>query len=347
MMQRWYDQQSEDNDILVSCRVRLARNIKGIQFSKQMKEEDATALVERVVSLSKELSLREKETYVATYVNTLRDIDKAFMVEWHKISKTLSQKEQPTAVLLSEDESVSVMVNEEDHLRIQVTLAGMNLYEALDKANRIDDFFYEKCGYAFDQKYGYLTSCATNVGTGLRASYLLFLPALSMAGKIEQLTQEISKYGIAIRTVYGEPNKNYNHIYEIYNKTTLGRSENEIIENLDQITLQTIQQERKRREYILSISSEEIEDKVYRSYGVLKFAKKLSTADSLLMLSQLKFGADSSMLTFQEEFNVIKTMMDILPANLQKLAGKQMSRNERDRYRAAYLNKVLPSIVKG
>lgn len=344
MMQKWYEQQHTENDVLISCRVRLARNVKGMLFSKQMKEDQAASLVSHVLSLTKELSQRENEVFVGSNVNTLRDIDKASMVEWHKISKALAQKQQSTAVLLSEDESVSVMVNEEDHLRIQVTLAGMNLYGALEKANHVDDFFHEKCGYAYDQKFGYLTSGATNVGTGFKASYLLFLPALSMAGKMEQLAEDISKYGLAIRTVYGEVNKNYSHMYEIYNKTTLGRSESEIIENLDQITLQTIQQERKRREYILSISSEEIEDKIYRSYGVLKYAKKLSAADSLLMLSQIKLGADSSLLNFKEEFNVVKTMMEILPGNLQKRAQKQMSRNERERYRAAYLNKVLPSI---
>ncbi len=343
-MRKWYEEMSADSDVLISCRVRLARNIKGNLFSRKMNDQQADQLVQRVLALTNQLEETENEKFYSCKVSALRDIDKSSMVEWHLISPALAQKNQATGIIVSEDECVSVMVNEEDHLRIQVTQGGMNLSSALDKANEIDDYFNEQLGFSFDKHYGYLTSCPTNVGTGLRASYLLFLPALSMAGKIDQLSEEISKYGVQIRNIYGEANKNFGHIYQISNKTTLGRSESEIIENLDQITSQTIEQERKRREYILSINSEEIEDKVYRSYGVLKYAKKLNTGDSILMLSQLKLGMDASIIQFDEEFNVLKTMMEITPANLQKLGKKQMGRNERDRYRAAYLNKIIPSI---
>ncbi len=343
-MRKWYEQMSADSDVLISCRVRLARNVKGNMFSRQMNEQQADQLVQQVLSLTSQLAETRNEKFYSCKVNNLRDIDKSSMVEWHLITPALAQKKQATGVLVSEDERISIMVNEEDHLRIQVTQEGMNLAQALDKANEIDDYFNEKLGFSFDKHYGYLTSCPTNVGTGLKASYLLFLPALSMAGKIDQLADEISKYGVQIRSIYGEANKNYSHIYQISNKTTLGRSESEIIDNLDQITSQTIAQERKRREYILSVNSEEIEDKIYRSYGVLKYAKKLNTGDSLLMLSQLKLGMDVSLIQFNEEFNVLKTMMEITPANLQKLGKKQMSRNERERYRATYLNQVIPSL---
>ncbi|MDD5935811.1 MAG: ATP--guanido phosphotransferase [Clostridiales bacterium] len=343
-MKKWYEGMSADSDVLLSCRIRLARNIKGYLFSKKMNEQQASDLVQKVLNLTDSFAEHENEKYYSCRVNALRDIDKASMVEWHIISSALAQKNQSTGIIISEDEQVSIMVNEEDHLRIQVTQQGMNLSKALDKANEIDDYFSEQLGYAFDKHYGYLTSCPTTVGTGLRASYLLFLPALSMGGKIEQLAEEISKYGVQIRNIYGESNKSTGHIFEISNKTTLGRSESEIIENLDQITARIMTQERKRREYILSINSEEVEDKVYRSYGVLKYAKKLNTQDSMLMLSQLKLGQDASLIQFTGEFNILKTMMEIRPANIQKLGKKQMSRNERDRYRAHYLNQLIPSI---
>jgi protein arginine kinase len=210
---------------------------------------------------------------------------------------------------------------------------------------KVDDYFSDRLGYAFDDRYGYLTSCPTNVGTGLRASYIMFLPALSMGGKVEKLSEEIIKYGAQIRNIFGEGTKSYGHLFQISNKTSLGRSEGEIIDNLDQIVTQSMNQERKRREYILTVNSEEIEDKVYRSYGVLKYAKKVSTADAMLMLSQLKLGKDSDLIKFREECNLHQLMMEITPANFQKIIGKTINRSERDRYRAEYLNKKLPELV--
>lgn len=346
MMQKWYEKTSTDSDVVISCSVRLARNIKGFLFSRQMSASCAEELVDKVLTQSDKLEQIVKQKVYKYKVNCLKELDKASMVEWRVISQGLAQKDKATGLLITEDEEVSIMVNEEDHLRIQVMKEGMNLSSALDKANEIDDYFSEQCGYAYDPHYGYLTSCPTNVGTGLKASYFLFLPALGMAGKIDQFAEEINKYGVQIRNIFGEANRSFGHIYQIFNKTTLGRSESEIIDNLEQVATQIILEERKRREYILSVNSDEIEDKIYRSYGVLKYAKKLSTGDSLLMLSQLKFGLDAKMIRFQSDINIIKIMMAVAPASLQKIALKQMSRNERDRYRAAYLNKILPAIAQ-
>jgi protein arginine kinase len=274
----------------------------------------------------------------------MRDLDKNALVESHMISPLLAQKEVNTGLIVSEDESVSIMINEEDHLHIQAVYAGMNMSKALEEAMKVDDYFSDQFGYAFDDRYGYLTSCPTNVGTGLRASYIMFLPALSMGGKMEKLSEEISKYGAQIRSIYGEGSKNFGHMYIISNKTSLGRSETEIIDNLDQIVTQAMNQERKRREYILTVNSEEIEDKVFRSYGVLKYAKKVSTSDAMLMLSQLKFGSDANVIQFSEECNLTKLMMEITPANFQKIMGKTINRTERDRFRAEYLNQKLPNL---
>lgn len=345
MTQKWYDKLEKNHDVVLSCRIRLARNFNDMMFAKQMKPDDTELLLKRARDIVPGLCQLDQEPYDFYEVSHLRDIDKASMVEWHIISDKLAGKTAATGLILSKDEEIGIMINEEDHTKIQITQEGMNLSRALDKANEIDDYISEHCEYAFDPRYGYLTGSPTDVGTGLRASYFLFLPALGLTGKIDQLTEEVNKYGIQIRSVYSDTNKNFPHIYQMFNKTTLGRSEGEIIDHLNQITVQTVEQERKRREYILSVNSDEIEDKVYRSYGVLKYARKITTVDSLLMLSQLKFGIDVNLLEFASDLNIIKTMMEITPANIQKICGKQMSRNERDRYRALYLNRVLPAVV--
>ena len=220
----------------------------------------------------------------------------------------------------------------------------MNMEKALLDADRIDDFFSEQLGYEFDDRYGYLTSCPTNVGTGLRASYMVFLPALNITGKIDKLAEEIGRYGAQIRGIYGEGTKGLGHIFQISNKTTLGRSEKEIIDNLEKIVEQAILQERNLREYLLNMNGDEIEDKVYRSYGVLKYAKKINTVDALMMLSQLKLGLDVGLMKLKEPLNVHKLMMEITPANLQKSLGKSIGRGERERYRAEYINKKLPQL---
>lgn len=344
-MQRWYEQEGKDSDVILSSRIRLARNLKGKLFPERMTTSDAKEIVDKVLAQTTVLTKKENKKFYPCRLNALRDLDKASMVEGNIISPLLAQKESDTGLILSEDERISIMINEEDHLHIQTVYGGMNMSKALTEAMKLDDYFSECFGYAFDDRYGYLTSCPTNVGTGLRASYTLFLPALSMAGKIEKLAEEIGKYGAQIRSIYGEGAKSYGHVYQISNKASLGRSESEIIDNLDQIVTQAMNQERKRREYILTVNSEEIEDKVYRSYGVLKYAKKVSTADAMLMLSQLKFGKDCNVIEFKGECNLQQLMLEIMPANFQKVIGKTINHSERDRYRAEYLNQKLPELI--
>lgn len=236
------------------------------------------------------------------------------------------------------------MVNEEDHLRIQAMASGMNIKYAMERADKIDDLLSEQLPIAFDDTYGYLTTCPTNTGTGLRASYMVFLPALTMAGKLERLAQEVGKYGIIIRGIYGEGSKALGFIYQISNQKTLGSSEQDIIESLNQVILQVIKLERTRREYMLSINAEEIKDKVYRSYGILKYAKLITTVDAMTLLAQIKLGFDTGLIKLKETPNFHRIMMEIQPASLQKQYGKVIGNGERERVRAEFLNKRLPDI---
>ncbi|MHB8129327.1 MAG: protein arginine kinase [Mobilitalea sp.] len=344
-MLKWYEQNAPDSDVVISSRVRLARNLENYPFSAKIVEEQAIALVNEVKGITSLLSEKDQRRFYACNISTLSDIDKTAMVERHIVSPLLAEKEQTTGLILAEDETVSIMINEEDHIRIQAIVGGMNLEQAYEEADRVDDIAYEKLHFAYDEKYGYLTSCPTNAGTGMRASCMVFLPALSSARMIQKLIEEVGKYGVTIRGIYGEGTKSLGNIYQISNQKTMGNSESEIIENLKRIVLQVVKQERKRREYMLSVSADEIEDQVFRSYGILRYAKQMSSEDAMTLLSQLKFGADCGLVKFEREFNIHKLMMGVQPGSLQWTLGKNVGSITRDQSRAEYIRKELPTII--
>jgi protein arginine kinase len=344
-MLKWYEQIVPDGDVVISSRVRLARNLEDYRFSPLLKEEEAVKLVEEVKSITSMLTDQDNRKYYSCNIKTLSDIDKAAMVERHIVSPLLVDKGQTTALILSEDETVSIMINEEDHVRIQAIVGGINLEKAYEVANHIDDIAYDKLKFAYDEKYGYMTSCPTNVGTGMRASCMVFLPALSAARMIQKLIEEVGRYGVTIRGIYGEGTKSLGSIYQISNQKTLGNSEREIIQNLNRIVDQVMKQERKRREYMLSLNTDEIEDQVYRAYGILKHARQITPGDAMTLLSQIKFGADSGLIKFDREFNVHKMMMGVQPGSLQWTLGKNVGSTTRDKSRAEYISKELPGLI--
>ena len=344
-MLKWYEQIVPDGDVVISSRIRLARNLVNYKFSPLLTELEANKLVEEVKSLTTSLAEQDKRKYYSCNIKSLSDIDKTAMVERHIVSPLLAEKEQTTGLILSDDETVSVMINEEDHVRIQTIVGGMNLEQAYDIANRIDDIAYDKLNIAYDEKYGYMTSCPTNVGTGMRASCMVFLPALSAARMISKLIEEVGRFGVTIRGIYGEGTKSLGSIYQISNQKTLGNSEGEIIGNLKRIVDQVVKQERKRKEYMLSLNADEIEDQVYRAYGILKYARQITPDDAMVLLSQLKFGADSQLIKFDRDFNIYKLMMGVQPGSLQWTIGKNVGSISRDKARAEYISKELPTII--
>lgn len=344
-MSKWYEDISADGDVVISSRVRLARNLENYPFSSKMTEEQAVTLVDKVKDITDSLSEDEDKQYYACNISSLTDIDKSAMVERHIVSPLLIDKKQATGLILSNDESVSIMINEEDHVRIQAIEGGMNLDKAYEEANKVDDILYDKLHFAYDEKFGYLTSCPTNAGTGLRASYMVFLPALSSARMIQKLIEEVGRYGVTIRGIYGEGSKSLGNIYQISNQKTLGNTEREIIDNLNRIILQVIKQERKRREYMLSVNSDEIENQVYRAYGILKYARQIDSDDAMGLLSQLKFGHECGLIRFDKTFNIHKLMMGVQPGSLQWSMGKNVGSTTRDKSRAEYIRKELPTII--
>lgn len=344
-MLKWYEQAVPDSDVVISSRVRLARNLENHLFSSLLEEKEAVGLVEEVKEITPSLCDRDNRKYYACNISTLSDIDKTAMVERHIVSPLLAEKQQTTGLILSEDETISIMINEEDHVRIQAIVAGMNLEKAYEEADRIDDIACEKLHFAYDEKYGYLTACPTNVGTGMRASCMVFLPALSSAVMIQKLIEEVGKYGVTIRGIYGEGTKSLGSIYQISNQKTIGNSEREIIENLNRIVTQVVKQERKRREYMLSVNADELEDQVYRAYGILKYARQINSEDAMNLLSQIKFGMDCGLIAFDRKINIHKLMMGVQPGSLQWTLGKNVGSSTRDQSRAEYIRKELPTII--
>lgn len=344
-MLKWYEQIVPDGDVVISSRIRLARNLEDYTFSPLLKEEDAVRLVDEVKNITSSLADQDSRKYYSCNIKSLSDIDKAAMVERHIVSPLLVDKEQTTGLILSEDETVSIMINEEDHVRIQAIVGGKNLEKAYEIANHIDDLAYKQLNFAYDEKYGYMTSCPTNVGTGMRASCMMFLPALSAARMIQKLIEEVGRYGVTIRGIYGEGTKSLGSIYQISNQKTLGNSEREIILSLNRIVEQVMKQEKKGREYMLSLNSDEIEDQVYRAYGILKYARQITPDDAMTLLSQLKFGADCGLIKFDREFNIHKMMMGVQPGSLQWILGKNVGSTTRDKSRAEYISKELPKLI--
>ncbi len=344
-MLKWYKEAGQNNDVVISSRVRLARNLRDYPFSAKLSEKQASELVEKVKAAAPLIENQASMKFYSCSADVLGDMEKTAMVERHIISPLLVAKEQSTGLILSNDESISIMINEEDHIRIQSITGGMNIDEAFQAANKIDDIINEIFDFAFHEKYGYLTSCPTNVGTGLRASYMMFLPALTVAGKIIKLAEELGQYGIALRGTYGEASKSVGSLYQISNQKTLGSTEKEIMDSLDSIVEQVMKQERRQREYILTNNYDEFEDKVHRSYGVLKYAKQLSSVDAMALLAQLKLGIDMNLIHLGENYNIHELMMEIQPGNLQCQLDKSVGSVQRDKYRADYIRKKLPEQV--
>ena len=342
--QRWYEGKGNDGDVVISSRIRLARNLRKYPFSSKISPEEELSLLKDAEECSPILEEKTGKNFYYCSFNSLLENEKLAMVERHIVSPDFAEKEANTGLVLSEDESVSIMVNEEDHLRIQTFTRGKNMAEVFRLAGLVDDSLESRLGFAFDRQYGYLTSCPTNLGTGLRASYMMFLPALTYTGNIRKLAQELADYGVALRGIYGENTENVGDICQISNQRTLGPSEHEIIEALDDVAESIVTEERNAREVLVSKHYDEIEDQVYRSYGLLKYARNLSCPDAITLLGQVKLGADTGILKFDGEFEYYKTMINIQRANLQLINGAAYGNSKRGRYRAEYIRKTLPEL---
>ncbi|MBE6763235.1 MAG: protein arginine kinase [Ruminococcaceae bacterium] len=328
MTEKWYRQCGEQSEMVISTRIRLARNVMGYPFPNRMTDEQREELKRAVREAVEQIG-----GLVLEYIE-LRDCEQRdilAMVERHLISYDFA-KQQTGALLLSPDERISIMICEEDHLRIQVLGAGLDLEAAYKMADLVETALDERLHFAFDERLGYLTQCPTNLGTGMRASLMLHLPALQERGAIRQLSGNVSKLGLTIRGAYGEGTQAQGAFYQMSNQVTLGISETAAIENLNGIAQQIIKQEQAAREAMLSMP--QFEDRVWRSYGLLKYARSLSNEEALKLLSNLRIGIVSGLIT-DVSLEVVSALLgDIHPGCLMAQAGEDLTPESRDKRRA-------------
>jgi len=337
-MSNWYLESGKESDVVLSTRIRLARNITEIPFINKITKEQA----EEVNSIMKQAI--EKVGYGLKFIR-LKDVDditKLSLVEKHILSPEFALNDNETkSIAINDEENICIMINEEDHLRIQVLSSGLNLKDSLNLAIELDKKLEQNVNYAYSDKYGFMTSCPTNVGTGLRASVMVHLPALTRTGNINKVLNVVNGFDMNIRGIYGEGTNSKGNIYQISNKQSLGISEEEIIKNLEIITDRIIEQERLARK-ILTKDSLNLEDTLYRTYGILTNCRKISSEECNKMLSEIRLGVDLGIIQELTDLKVNKLELYTKPANLQKFIGETLNAYERDIKRA----EVIKGIIK-
>ncbi|MGI6112888.1 MAG: protein arginine kinase [Mahellales bacterium] len=340
-MVNWIKNKGPDSDVVISSRIRLARNIQDIPFPSIMDDKQAEEVVKTIKDAIFNSNTILASEFIDLQIDKLNDIDIQRLVEIHVISPDLIKNRKRSAVLLRRDETVSIMINEEDHLRIQCLNPGFQLENVWDLADKIDDVIEENVTYAFDEHLGYLTCCPTNVGTGIRASVMLHLPALTITGYIKGMLQTISKIGLTVRGLYGEGTEATGNMFQLSNQLTLGQSEEDIINNVTTVTHQLVEKERAARENIARHDQYGLEDKVYRSYGILSNARKISSKEAMDLLSDVRMGVDMGILKEVDINTINQLMFEIQPASVQKLAGEIHRVEQRDIARAGVIRQRL------
>lgn len=332
-MSKWYLGEGDHNDIVISTRIRLARNIAEYPFPVRLDNKSKIELNEKIRD---SICSKEKLNYIE--LKTLTRAEVVSLAERHIISPEFASNSDGRALLISENEDISIMLCEEDHIRLQVMKPGLALSEAYELADKIDTEINETQEYAFDEKLGYLTQCPTNIGTGMRASVMLHLPALTSKGQMGTLATTVSKLGLTLRGAYGEGSVAMGDLYQLSNQVSLGISEKAAIDNLKTITLQLASQERAAREEM----SKNIvtEDAVFRAYGVLKSARILSTKEFMNLISKVRFGAVTGMIKTDLK-TINELMVSMQPATINAFVGRILTPDERDVERAKIVREKL------
>ncbi|MBI1370402.1 MAG: protein arginine kinase [Planctomycetes bacterium] len=337
---QWLRKPGPEGDVVISSRIRLARNIAGYPFLTRATPAQRRDLLLTCRSRILESNLAQRMLWIDLCESPR--LDRQLLVERHLISRQHSQGKNPRAVALSDDELISIMVNEEDHIRLQVLRPGMQLTDAYAQANRIDDTLEAKLDFAYTSKLGYLTACPTNVGTGIRVSVMLHLPALKLTGEIDRVRRAAKDMHLAVRGFYGEGTEAVGDLYQVSNQTTLGRSEEQILDDFADIVIpQIIDYERRARQALSDHRSTVLDDKIYRAWGTLSHARLLGSEESLYLLSAVRLGVSMGRLTGVTLATINELLLLTQPAHLQKMSGAAMTGAQRRAYRAGYVRRRL------
>ncbi len=324
---------------VISTRIRLARNFSGVPFSPRMTVGQASVITEKVSEVL-------GERYKTYSLSDLGEVESGTLVEKHLISKELLSSPYGT-VIVNDDEEVSVMLCEEDHLRLQVIKKGLRLDQAYDQANRVDDIIGSGVKYSFDQKLGYLTACPSNLGTGMRASVMMFLPALTIMNTLSVSIKKLEMLNITIRGVYGEGSEALGYLYQVSNQHTLGISEQEILTLVRSAVGYLCEAEEQARVSLLSIRENDLYDEILRSVGTAKYAYKMSNHEFVKLASMIKLGAYYGLVNITDEAEINELITAVQPFNLVASADRHLrTAEERDIYRAKIVRSALQTIIK-
>lgn len=335
----WLRGTGPDSEIVISSRVRLARNLQGFHFISRLSPEERAACETKIRKRIIEANIVLPERYLE--LQEADPTDRKLLVERHLISKEHEDARHPRGVAIGAGESLSIMINEEDHIRLQVLRSGFCLREAFQMAQGFDLQLEEGLDFAFSPQLGYLTACPTNVGTGMRVSVMLHLPALVITRHIEKVFQAVSKINLAVRGLYGEGTEASGHFYQISNQVTLGKTEEEIAANVEQVIPTIVKYERDARESLMKRDRVRLEDRIWRALGMLRAARVMSSDESMMMLSFVRMGVHLGLLDKLSIKTVNELFIYSQPAHLQKLAQHIMQPEERDIRRAEYIRSRL------
>lgn len=338
---QWMKDGGPQDDIILTSRIRIARNLQGIPFPILQTDSHSTHVIDATGQALESAEVKQVGEFELLRCDHMSSLDRNVLVEKHLISHDLAEQVNHGAVALTQDEVMSIMVNEEDHLRIQCVMPGLRLQEAWQRASAVDDALEAHLPYAFHERLGYLTACPTNVGTGIRASVMMHLPGLVISGQINRMLSAISQVGLTVRGIYGEGSEAAGNIFQVSNQVTLGETEEEIIGNLGSVVNQLIDHERNARRALLQDNRDGLEDRVCRSFGILAYARKIDSKETLQRLSDVRLGIDLGIIKGVSAGILKELMVMTQPSFLQKYYDKELVPGERDIRRAALIRERL------
>lgn len=338
----WTKEEGPYHHIVISSRIRLARNISKIPMPIFQNETEGQHVLDKVKKVAESKELRDDNALEFYRLKDINALDRRILLEKHLISPDHCQEDVRRGLLVNKDESISIMVNEEDHLRIQVLYPGLQLNKAWEKVDNIDDILENHLEYAYDAEKGFLTACPTNVGTGMRASVMIHLPALTMTKQAPRIFSALGQLGLAVRGLYGEGTEAIGNIYQISNQITLGQKETEIIQSLTAVTRQIIEKEEEIRGALVKEKKLQLQDRVGRAYGILQNAAIMDSKEALNLLSDFRLGLDLELIhTDLKGQQLTELMVMIQPGFLQKYKKKPMQSLDRDAARAELIKEKL------
>ncbi|HYM80105.1 MAG TPA: protein arginine kinase [Candidatus Limnocylindria bacterium] len=335
----WLDARGPNGDLVISTRVRLARNLRHVPFSHRARDEQLQGVLTSVSGAAEGAAAFEGGLLLR--MNEMTGIDRQILVERHLVSHELGDGARPRGIVIAPEERLSLMINEEDHIRLQAMSSGFQLAETWRQADHADDELDQTLDFAFSEEIGYLTSCPTNTGTGLRASVLIHLPALVLLQEIRKVLKSVMQVGLNVRGLYGEHSDVMGNLFQISNQTTLGQAERDSIETLERVTRQVIQTEERARERLIRDARIQTEDKVWRAYGLLRYCRSITSQDVINLCSAVRLGASLGFPGLAPLHVINELLVLTQPAHLQRYSGGDLSPDERNVYRAQLVRERL------